>query len=69
MLQDASGIDKRDARIGTTLATYVKSVERISAVGAVLQEVILRFCEFFAGFILSETETTALHSSRLNSED
>ena len=40
-LQDAAGVDQRDARIRAALATDVESIESIGAVRAVFEKIFL----------------------------
>ena len=54
---------------GEFLATDVERIERVSAVGAVFEEVFFRFGKFFSAFVLAETVAAAAHAGCLNGED
>ena len=56
----------RNSRFRELLAPDIEGVKGIRTVGAVLQEILLRLCQFFPTLVLAEAIATACHASRLD---
>lgn len=59
----------RNSRFWELLAPNIEGIEGIRTVGAVLQEILLRLCQFFPTLVLAEAIATARHASRLDGKD
>ena len=66
---NARNIDRKRVTIRKFFRSDVERIERVSAVGAVFEEVFFRFGKFFSAFVLAETVAAAAHAGCLNGED
>ena len=62
-------INRKSVAVWKFLTAYVERIERICAVGAVLEEVFFRFGKFLSAFVLAETVAAAANAGCLNGED
>ena len=55
--------------MGELLTADKEGIESVRAVGAVLEQIFLRLCQFLASLVLVEAVPTACHSSRLEGQN